>query len=184
MRVKRLLRRPLESALDAAVGMVDEAWGRRAMLDRHHQGVLAQRTPQMVGHAPPYDLASGHVLDGRQIQPALVSGDIRDVCEPDRVGAVSLEDTLEQVGSDAVAMPAVGRDRRPLLAPGRPNAVFPHEPGDPLAGDVDALSPQFGMDARSPIALAALLKMPRIWPTRSASARFSTVLVWAPACQS
>jgi hypothetical protein len=28
----------------------------------------------------------------------------------------------------------------------------------PLAGDADALSPQFGMDARSPIALAAVLE--------------------------
>ena len=64
--------------LDAAVGMVDEAAGWGAMLDRHHQRVLAQRTPQMIGHAPADDLAGGHVLDGGQVQPALVSGDIRN----------------------------------------------------------------------------------------------------------
>jgi hypothetical protein len=85
---------------------VDEAAGWRAMLDRHHQRVLAQRTPQMVGHAPADDLACCHVLDGSQVQPALVGGHIRDIGEPDRVGAVSLEGALEQVRGDAVAVPA------------------------------------------------------------------------------
>src|SRR3954447_19381772 len=93
------------------------------------------------------------VLDGGQVQPALISRHIRNVRQPDRVWAIGLEGALEQVRGDAVAVPAVGRDRRPLLAPG--NAVFPHEPGDPLA---DAAGPQFGMDARSTIALAAVLE--------------------------
>ena len=53
-------------------------------------------------------------------------------------------------------MPAVGCDGWPLLAPWRPNAVFPHEAGDLLAGDADALGLQFGMDARSPIAPTAV----------------------------
>src|SRR3954452_7509379 len=51
-----------------------------------------------------------------------------------------------------------GCDRRPLPAPGWPKPVFPNEPGDPLAGDADAVGLQFGMDARNPIALAAVLK--------------------------
>ena len=37
-------------------------------------------------------------------------------------------------------------------------AVFLHEPGDPLAGDADTPGPQLGMDTRSPIALAAVLE--------------------------
>src|SRR3954447_26554611 len=98
------------------------------------------------------------VLDGGQVQPALISRHIRNVRQPDRVWAIGLEGALEKVRGDAVAVPAVGRDRRPLLAPGRPNAVFPHQPGDPLAGDADAAGPQFGMDARSAIALAAVLE--------------------------
>ena len=77
------------------------------MPDRHHQGVLAQRTPQVIGHTPADDLASGHVLDGRQVQPALVRGHIRNVCEPDGVRAISLEGALEKVRGDAVAVPAV-----------------------------------------------------------------------------
>ena len=83
--------------LDAAVGMVDEGPGWRAMLDRHHQRVLAQRTPQMVGHAPADDLAGRHVLDGRQVQPALVSGHIRNIRQPDRIRPISFEGALEQV---------------------------------------------------------------------------------------
>lgn len=120
----------------------------------------------MIGHAPADDLAGRHILYSSQVQPALVSGDIRNLplrvaqgpCEPDRVGAVSLEDTLEQVRGDTVAVPAVGRDRRPLPAPGWPKPVFPHESGDPLAGDANAVGLQFGMDARSPIALATVLE--------------------------
>ncbi len=60
--------------LNAAVGMMNEASGRCAMLDRHHQGVLAQRTPQVIGHTPADDLVGRHVLDGGQVQPAFVSG--------------------------------------------------------------------------------------------------------------
>src|SRR5687768_18517763 len=82
--------------LDAAVGMVDEAPGWRAMLDRHHQRVLAQRTPQMVGHAPADDLAGRHVLDGSQVQPTLVSRNVGHVGEPDRIRAIRLEGALER----------------------------------------------------------------------------------------
>ena len=58
--------------LHTTIGMVGEALGWCAMLDRHHQRVLAQGTPQIVGHTPADDLAGRHVLDGRQVQPALV----------------------------------------------------------------------------------------------------------------
>ena len=40
------------------------------------------------------------------------------------VRAIRLEGALEQFWGDAVTIPAVSRDRRPLLAPGRANAVF------------------------------------------------------------
>src|SRR4051812_44555736 len=93
--------------LDATIGMVDEALRWSAMLDRHHQRVLAQRTPQMVGHAPADDLAGRHVLDGGQVQPALISRHIRNVRQPDRVWAIGLEGALEKVRGDAVAVPAV-----------------------------------------------------------------------------
>src|SRR5918994_900185 len=112
----------------------------------------------MIGHAPADDLAGRHVLDSGQIQPALVGGHIRNVCEPDRIRAIRLEGALEQVRGDAIAVPAVGRDRRPLLASRWPNAVLLHEASNPLAGDANTPDPQFGMDARSPIALAAVLE--------------------------
>ena len=53
--------------LGATIGMVDKAPGWSAMLDRHHQRVLTQRTPRMVGHAPADDLACRHVLDSSQV---------------------------------------------------------------------------------------------------------------------
>jgi hypothetical protein len=55
-------------------------------------------------------------------------------------------------------VPAVGCDRWALPAPDRTNAVLFHQPGDTLAGDADALGLPFGMDARSSVALAAVLE--------------------------
>src|SRR3954469_15710630 len=65
------------------------------------------RTRNSSDDAPADDLAGGHVLDGGQVQPALVSGYIRNIGEPDRIRAISLEGALEQVRGDAVAVPAV-----------------------------------------------------------------------------
>jgi hypothetical protein len=79
-----------------------------------------------------------------------------NIRQPDRIRLISFEGALEEVRGNAVAVPAIGCDGRLLLAPG--NAVFPHEPGDPLAGDADTPSLQLGMDSRRPIALTAVLE--------------------------
>src|SRR4051794_37069662 len=58
--------------LDAAIGMVDEALGRRAMPDRHHQGVLAQRTPQMMLQ-PTISRVAMSLMAARYNQPSSVA---------------------------------------------------------------------------------------------------------------
>src|SRR5512135_2898731 len=141
--------------LHAAIGMMDETSARGMMLNGHHQRLLAQGALQVIGHAPADDLAGGYVLDGSQVQPALVGRNVGHVSQPDGVRTVGLEGALEEVRGDAVAVPAVGRDRGARLAPERPNTVVLHEPGDALAGGTDALGAEFSMDARCPIASAA-----------------------------
>src|SRR3954467_12175985 len=73
------LRRPLESALHPAVGVLDQPAGRLPALDRHHEGVAGELAAEVVGHAPPDDLAGGHVLDGGQVHPALPGRDVGEI---------------------------------------------------------------------------------------------------------
>src|SRR4051812_20306218 len=74
-----VLRRPLESALHPAVGVLDQPAGRLPALDRHHEGVAGELAAEVVGHAPPDDLAGGHVLDGGQVHPALPGRDVGEI---------------------------------------------------------------------------------------------------------
>jgi hypothetical protein len=73
------LRRPLESALPAAVAVVDQPARRLAALQGHDQGVDAQPGPQVVGHRPADDLARGQVLDGGEVEPAFVGREVREI---------------------------------------------------------------------------------------------------------
>src|SRR3954468_20136312 len=68
----RILRYGPQAYCNTTIGMVDEALRWSAMLDRHHQRVLAQRTPQMVGHAPADDLAVS-LTAARYSQPSSVA---------------------------------------------------------------------------------------------------------------
>src|SRR4051794_13780156 len=96
--VRLVLRRPIESALDPSVTVMDQAGFRPAALQGHHQGVHAQPGPEVVGHRPADDLARGQVLDGGQARPALVRRQVGDVGQPDGVGPVGGEVAVEQVG--------------------------------------------------------------------------------------
>src|SRR3954452_770530 len=65
--------------LDPAVAMVNEPAGRTAALEGHDQGVDAESRLEVLRHRPAYDLARGQILDGREVQKALVCWDVRDV---------------------------------------------------------------------------------------------------------
>src|SRR4051795_8763479 len=78
-RLTQVLRRPLEPALNAAVRVVDQPRRRLPAPDRHQQRVAGELLAEVVGHAPADDLAGGHVLDRRQVQPALPGRDVREI---------------------------------------------------------------------------------------------------------
>src|SRR3954466_4915416 len=119
-----VLRRPLESALDPSVTVMDQAGFRPAALQGHDQRVHAQPGPQVIRHRPADDLARGQVLDRGQVQPALVRRQVGDVGQPDRVGPLGDEVAVEQVRRDRQGVAGVGGPRRP---PGGP----PAPPGPP-----------------------------------------------------
>src|SRR5829696_4559044 len=72
----KVLRRPLEPELHAAVAVMNEPAGRSAALESHDQGVDTQTCLEVIRHRPAHDLARGQVLDGGQVQKALVRRDV------------------------------------------------------------------------------------------------------------
>ncbi len=66
------LRRSFQSALDAAVGVGDEAHGRGgAQAKRHVEGLDRQARFEMIGERPPNEPAQEGVEDDREIDEVL-----------------------------------------------------------------------------------------------------------------
>src|SRR3954471_4170494 len=95
----KVLRRPLESTLHAAVAMMNEPpWG-SAALEGHDQGVDAEARLEVIRHRPAADLARGQVLDGRQVEKALIGRLRGRLCAiPPSWGARVLYRTLHSTG--------------------------------------------------------------------------------------
>src|SRR5215210_329660 len=103
----KVLRRPLEPKLHAAVAMMNEPpWG-SAALESHDQGVDAEARLEMLRHRPAHDLARGQVLDGGQVQKALIRWNVRDVGQPHGVGLLGHKCVSEQVGRHREVVAAV-----------------------------------------------------------------------------
>ena len=69
------------------------------------------RHPYTLGLFYADDLAGRQILDGRQIQPALVGCNVGDVRQPDGIRPVGFEGTLQKVRGDAVAVPGTPPQR-------------------------------------------------------------------------
>src|SRR3954451_13771817 len=74
-----LLRQPLEPKLHPTVAMMNEPAWRAAALESHDQGVDTQASLEVIRHRPAHDLARGQVLDGREVQKALIRWNVGDV---------------------------------------------------------------------------------------------------------
>jgi hypothetical protein len=142
-----VLRRPVESALAAVIGVVHQARRGVALADGHVQGVQDQFGAQMVGHRPAHDPAGEAVQHHRQVQPALVGALLGDVGHPQPVRPWRREVPLHQVrrwcsGRVAACRPV------PSTAVDALQAVVTHQPGDPFAADVDIQAqPELGVYA-------------------------------------
>ena len=76
-----LQHRPIRPSrvLHAAVRMMKEPAWRSAALESHDQGVDTQACLEVIRHRPAHDLARGQVLDGGEVEKALIGGMVRDV---------------------------------------------------------------------------------------------------------
>ena len=71
-----MLRQPFESALAAAVGMMDEAHSWAPPLDRHGERGDGELGAHVVAHGPTDHLAGEQIEDHGQVEPALAGCDV------------------------------------------------------------------------------------------------------------
>jgi hypothetical protein len=125
---------------------MDQASPRLTALQGHDQSVNAQIGFQMIGHRPADDLARRHVLDRRQVKPALAGRNGGDVGQPHLIGPIGGEVSRQQVRRDRQVMATVGGARAPAapLASGQPHLA--HQALDTPPAMPAALPTQFSMD--------------------------------------
>jgi hypothetical protein len=88
-----VLRRPVESAFGAAVGVEDRG-GHRGLAaggDGSVERACDQTGVVPLTHGPAQQVPGGQVEDAGQVQPALAGGDERQIAAPGHVGLVRIE---------------------------------------------------------------------------------------------
>ncbi len=92
-----MLRRPVESALVASVGVDHASAARTSDLDRVVECVEHRLWRFAWGGGPAEDLAVERIQHDRGPQPSLAGADLGDVGEPQGVGDVDVEPAADQV---------------------------------------------------------------------------------------
>jgi hypothetical protein len=144
-----VLRRPLEFALRAVVGVVNQPGLRAPARDGHLERPLDELKAHVGEHAPADDQAAEAVDHRGEVQPPLPGGQVGDVRAPQAVRRRGIEVALDQVGRNPHARNAHGgaglSRHRDALEP-----RLGDQPLDALAADADAvLKPQLGVDPGS-----------------------------------
>ncbi|MGY2933199.1 hypothetical protein ACVWZ6_002801 [Bradyrhizobium sp. GM6.1] len=142
-----VLRRPLESALAAAIGVMHQGIRLAAPPDRHQQGVRNQLGGHAGAHRPADHPAREQVDHRRHIEPALSRPDVGEVGDPLLVRALGLELPIQKVRRHVrnLAMACVLR-HTPALWP-RPQGLQAHQPFDPVQAAFDAVRQKVSPDA-------------------------------------
>jgi hypothetical protein len=155
----KVLRRPVESALGAAVGMKYRGGAEMTVFLRHGQGVDDQAGAHMVGGLPTDDHPSGEIDDGGQIQPTLVGAQVGDVTDETGAGLPGGEVTADQVRcADRLLTRHGGAFVRPWLAGFQPE--FAHHVRDQADAAGDALPVERGRNTPAAVGAAGRLEHP------------------------
>ncbi len=156
-----MLRRPVESALRAAVGMVNQP----ATVDGPSimkcliEGIEHKARMGSPACPPTDDAASEGVDHERDVNEALPSGHVREIRKPEHI----------RRGREEVPVHTVERTRRGLVADRRADRFAandalqphcPHKPSDSAAGDVVTLPQQLSPDFPHAVDLEVLIEHP------------------------
>jgi len=90
----------LAGVLTAPIGVVQQPRRGLPTTNGHHQRGFHQRGLHRSGHSPLDDLAGKQIHDDRQIQPALLGGEIRDVTAPHAIGHGHGKLPIQEIGRD------------------------------------------------------------------------------------
>ena len=125
-----------------------------SLLKRHVQRVEHEIGFQVRLHQPTHDTSTPGIDDHSQVQEAARRRDVRDVGDPELVGAFHTEVTLDEVRCGPCV--SVTLRRAPLLATGRTlQAGQPHQATHALVVDSPAVVPELGLHPRLAVRLSA-----------------------------
>jgi hypothetical protein len=133
--------------LAALIGMMDDVfWA--TLLDRHLQGIHHQRGLEVSGHCPADDFAAPGIHNNGQVQPSAPSRNVGDVCDPQMIGRLGSEITLDQIWGRTCSWLSLGCAWG-FAAADTLQAFGSHQASHPLATHVKLVDVcQFGMNAR------------------------------------
>jgi hypothetical protein len=146
-----VLRRPVEFALAALVGVHDDA-GHLAATRRHghDQGVVGEPGVVVLAERVPEHPAGGHIHHRSQVQLALAGLDLGAVAVPLDVDLLRREVPLDQVRRPPAAFPRPGRSPALLRPPGS-QTLLAHDRGHSVLADLPPGRAQIGGDPRRPV---------------------------------
>jgi hypothetical protein len=142
-----VLRRPVESALGASIG-VEHNRGRQLPTqgDRHLEGIFDEVGAHVVAHRPS-DHTTGVGIDhGGQVQPPFPGAQVGDVTNPHRIEDAGVPGPFRCVGRVGVPAVALGRGAPPPRA-NPAQAELAHRLRDRLAADGLAVLAQVGKNS-------------------------------------
>src|SRR5882724_5846944 len=140
-----VLRRLVESTLPALIRVMNHR-GRSALRDGHVERGQDELGAEMGFHRPADDAATPRVEHDGEIQEAGPRRDVRDVRDPQPIGAGRRELAVDEIRGRPRRLVSHRRVER-FPAAHALDAGVPHEPGDTLAADLDAARREFSVDA-------------------------------------
>jgi len=137
--------------LAALVRVMDDV-GRPALLDGQVQSRQDERGAQMRFHRPADHAPTPRVDHDGEVQKPGRGWDVRDVRHPQPVGPGAAKSRATRSGAGRCAWSrSVVRGRLRRLTSALTPAEGPHEPGHPLAADMDPQGGEFRMHPRRPV---------------------------------
>ena len=142
-----MLRRPVESALRAAVRVVNQGFFRTWLtrVQRLLQGIEHEVRVHGTAHSPPHDASGKDVDDESHIEPALPGRDIGEVRDPQLVGTIGLELPIDPI-QWARRLAVADRGAHDLSPHDTPQSLTTHKSFDRAAGHRDTLPVQLPPD--------------------------------------
>jgi hypothetical protein len=153
-----VLRRPVEFAIAAAVGMEHRALRQVQVPGGHPDRPGNQRGLVIVVHRPPDDLPGRAVNDRREINPAFPRIDIRDIADHFPARLVRREITVHQVRDRPGLAVLLGQRAAPGLRLAGHQAQAAHDLPHGLVIDGLAAADQGGVDPPVPVLLVIRLE--------------------------